>query len=345
MPSIQHEGLVEMFRQQPELAATLLHDGFGVDLPGYRRAGLGSADLTDSTATELRADAVVTFTDDRDPGRPVLAVVVEVQLNRDPQKRWSWPLYLAKLRTRLHCPVILLVVTMDTATARWCANGIELGHPGWVLHPLVYGPDRVPVVTDIGQVQGFPELTVLSAMAHGDHPDVAKILNTMVVALAETDPSRATEYSEIALMVLPEAARRYLEELMSTRTFEFQSDYARRLRAEAKDQLKAEVEAEVKAEVEAEVKAKVEAEVKAKVEAEVKAEVEAEVKAKVEAKVKAEAEAEAILAVLEARGFDVPDEVRARIAGCSDLDQLKIWLRQAATVPTTDQLFAWGRRQ
>jgi hypothetical protein len=56
MPSIQHEGLVEMFRQQPELAATLLHDELGVDLPGYRRAALGSTDLTDSTATELRAN-------------------------------------------------------------------------------------------------------------------------------------------------------------------------------------------------------------------------------------------------------------------------------------------------
>jgi hypothetical protein len=86
MPSMWHEALVEMFRQHPEFAAMLLRDGFGVALPGYRRASLPSADLTEAAPTELRPDAIVTFSADGDADKPVMAVVVEVQLRRDPDK-------------------------------------------------------------------------------------------------------------------------------------------------------------------------------------------------------------------------------------------------------------------
>lgn len=44
--------------------------------------------------------------------------------------------------------------------------------------------------------------------------------------------------------------------------------------------------------------------------------------------------AESILAVLEARGITVSPEQREEILGCSDLDRLKRWLREAA-LPTT----------
>jgi hypothetical protein len=45
----------------------------------------------------------------------------------------------------------------------------------------------------------------------------------------------------------------------------------------------------------------------------------------------AQGEAKAVLAVLDARGVDVPDEVRSRIAACTDADQLDTWVRRAAT--------------
>lgn len=55
---------------------------------------------------------------------------------------------------------------------------------------------------------------------------------------------------------------------------------------------------------------------------------------------RAEGEATAVLAVLAARGIDVPEEARSRITGCTDLDQLEQWLRRAATADSLQDLFA-----
>jgi hypothetical protein len=62
-----------------------------------------------------------------------------------------------------------------------------------------------------------------------------------------------------------------------------------------------------------------------------------------EAKGRAEGEArgkaEAVLGILAARGIDVPDDARARIAACDDLDQLDAWLDRVATANTIEELF------
>jgi hypothetical protein len=53
----------------------------------------------------------------------------------------------------------------------------------------------------------------------------------------------------------------------------------------------------------------------------------------------ARGEARALLALLAARGLDVPDDARARITGCTDADQLERWIFQAVTVETVHELF------
>nr|MDT0665135.1 hypothetical protein [Micromonospora sp. DSM 115978] len=73
-------------------------------------------------------------------------------------------------------------------------------------------------------------------------------------------------------------------------------------------------------------------------EARAKAEGEARGKAEGEARGKAEGEARAVLAVLEARGVDVPDGVRQDIASCTDLNQLDVWIRRAGTATTIEDL-------
>jgi hypothetical protein len=52
-----------------------------------------------------------------------------------------------------------------------------------------------------------------------------------------------------------------------------------------------------------------------------------------------EGKVEAVLAVLHARGVEVPDEAREQIAACTDLDQLDMWVRRAATADKVDELF------
>jgi hypothetical protein len=46
-----------------------------------------------------------------------------------------------------------------------------------------------------------------------------------------------------------------------------------------------------------------------------------------------------VLAVLEARAVEVPAEARACIAGCTDFDQIDIWVQRAATADKIDGLF------
>jgi hypothetical protein len=53
----------------------------------------------------------------------------------------------------------------------------------------------------------------------------------------------------------------------------------------------------------------------------------------------AEGQATAVLAILDARGVDVPDDVRADIAGCTDLERLATWVRRAVTATTVEDLF------
>jgi hypothetical protein len=46
---------------------------------------------------------------------------------------------------------------------------------------------------------------------------------------------------------------------------------------------------------------------------------------------RAEGEARALLAILNARGIPVPDDIHTRITTCTDLDQLDTWIRRAST--------------
>ncbi|TDE01813.1 hypothetical protein E1269_22655 [Jiangella asiatica] len=79
--------LIELFRQEPALVAQLLVDPLDIDVPTHRRAALAPTDLNDLVPTEFRADAVIVLTANGDT--PVLAIVVEAQLGRDRNNRWS----------------------------------------------------------------------------------------------------------------------------------------------------------------------------------------------------------------------------------------------------------------
>ncbi len=50
-------------------------------------------------------------------------------------------------------------------------------------------------------------------------------------------------------------------------------------------------------------------------------------------------EAQMVLAVLSARGIDVPEQIQARISECVDREQLETWGRRAATADSIDDLF------
>ena len=159
--------------------------------------------------------------------------VVEVQLSRDNDKQFAWPVYVTTLRARFRCPVCLLVVTTDEAIARWAAKLIELGGGNWFA-PLVLHPSGVPEVTDEAQARSDPELAVLSAMAHGKDVDIEKSVQIALAAMSAIrglDPARAKMYFDRVRHSLSEVAQQALQ-LMDPRKYEYQSDFARRYVAE-----------------------------------------------------------------------------------------------------------------
>ena len=170
--------------------------------------------------------------------------MVEVQLERDSDKRWVWPAYLSTLRERLRCPACLLVVCADEGVARWCSKPITIGPGGFELRPFVIGPGAVPVVTDRELASKAPELAVLSAMAHGKSERGFDVGKTAVEAVMSLDEDRVLFYTDLVVAALSEAARRSLEALMQPEGYEYQSDFARKYFGKGKTEGKAEGKAE-----------------------------------------------------------------------------------------------------
>jgi hypothetical protein len=219
-----------LFRNRLELAPELLRNALGVELPDYSEVRVESIDLSEVVPAEYRADFVVLLID----GTPVLGIVIEAQLGVDARKRYTWPVYVAGVRARFECPAVVLVVTTDESVARWAAAPIALG-PGAVLQPIVLGPGGVPVVVDQERAGADPELSVLSAMAHGagDVETAVKIALAAITACAALRDDRALVYSDLIRASLSEAARKALEEWMAnTEGYEFQSEFARRHEAQ-----------------------------------------------------------------------------------------------------------------
>ncbi len=135
--SSTHDGLIAMFRDNPDFLTEVLDENLGIPLPPFTDSVAGNCDLTEIVSTEYRADAVVTRYRD---GEPVLAVIVEAQRKRDARKRETWPVYVATVHARLHCPVLLLVVCPNASVAAWSAEPIVIFEPGLTLRPIVFGP-------------------------------------------------------------------------------------------------------------------------------------------------------------------------------------------------------------
>jgi len=232
MVSLLHEAVLLLVHNRPALAAALMSDVLGWKLPFFEEARVVSADLTDIQPAEYRADMVIELFDG---GRPVFAIILEVQLSEDPEKHYSWPAYVANLYARLECQVCLLVFTADESVARWAATPFELGGKNWFV-PHVIGPSGMPAVTDEAVALANPELAVLSAMAHGRDADVyqsVQIAMTAQRACRVLDDEREKLYCDLTVSFLAEAARN-AQEKMQTQKYEYQSAFAQRWLAEGK---------------------------------------------------------------------------------------------------------------
>jgi hypothetical protein len=233
MPSTLHEALVLLFRESPRLAPLLLARKLGIELlPEDAEIQVTSSEFADLDPPEYRADVVLRIPDDSDANdrdratREVL--IVEVQLDPDPLKHFTWPQYVTAARTRFRCPATLVVVAVDERVARWCAQPISLDRAGNVFRPVVIGPAAIPVVTDEAQARTWPELAVLSVIAHG-HETGSEVIGAAALAACDRlDSAQARLYADLIYSNLNEIARAALEALMQQHNYTYQSDFAKK---------------------------------------------------------------------------------------------------------------------
>jgi hypothetical protein len=166
-----------------------------------------------------------------------LAVVVEVQLRYDQDKRYSWPAYLTQIRAAQRCPAVLLVICPRAGTAARCRTPIRTGHPGFDLEPLVVDAATIPDSGGPG-LREHPELVVLAVLTGALDLDQDSSRRLVLTRLAGLDEGRLKTYTVFVLNAASEAARQALEAMMSTAPFK--NDFVDRLLAEGKAEGKAE---------------------------------------------------------------------------------------------------------
>lgn len=220
VPSQLREVLVEMFRTRPELARELVIATGQADVAAGTCES-ASVDLAQAVPSEYRADAVTVV---RDGDVVRAAIIVEVQLAADADKPWTWPVYVAALRARLRCDVMLLVMAPDSVAA-WARRSISLGHPRFVLEPIVMAFSEVPRVTTVDEAERAPELALLSVLAHHDVATATAAL----VAVDRLPEDLGKLCLDLVLKAFPDALQAAIEgAMLNLKNYEWKSNFARR---------------------------------------------------------------------------------------------------------------------
>lgn len=245
MVSSSHEALHRVFQKDPALLTRALQSVLRVPFPEPRDFAVLNADLTESEPVERRVDTLMRV--ETDEGAYLL--VVEAQRRQDESKRSSWPYYLSYLYAKYRCEPVLVVITQNSATARWAARPIRWGVPGWyslTVRPLVLGPDNVPVIADEKEAARDVPLAVLSAMTHGRGPQAAAILEPLVAALRTIDAESAAVFVQFVDSCLADPqAKEIWRDLMTAINYFFRHPVAEQVREEGREEGRIEESAEM----------------------------------------------------------------------------------------------------
>lgn len=207
-----------------------------VPFPEPRDFAVLNTDVTEIEPVERRVDTLMRV--ETDEGAYLL--VVEAQGKKDDDKRASWPYYLSYLYAKYRCEPVLVVITQSSATARWAAEPIRRGLPGWAsltVRPLVIGSDSVPVIANEREAERDVPLAVLSAMTHGRGVKAAAILEPLAFALRTVDGESAAVFGQLIESCLGDPEARDLwRELMSEIRYFFNNPVAEKVREEGREE-------------------------------------------------------------------------------------------------------------
>lgn len=182
--SFEHQGVCKLIAEHPEVLLELIREEPGQVVPDEVEVLPGPETIRELRFPEYNVDTAVVLRKTSD-GTLEEAFVNEVQMQPDPDKRWSWPVHVAGTRARLRCPTTLVVITNDEHTARWAAEPIDLGRGGMVLQPIVIGPDKLPRDLDLEQARQSPGLAALAVFMHGTKPGSKRLGAAALMAVQE----------------------------------------------------------------------------------------------------------------------------------------------------------------
>jgi len=310
MPSHEHELIVMLFHDDPQLVIDLLRLVFGLTIPDDVTAVPGETSLSEAAPAVYNSDGVVVL---RLPsGKAMLAVVVEVQRAPDDDKQWSWPAYLTKVRRENHCPGMVLVIATNEYTAARAREPIVLD-PFHSWTPCVVGPPAVPRVVDPEEIRRHPEMGVLSALVHRETEEDIAVLRALYVGLPGSSmPDKLIKYVwDVILSSMGAGARAAWERFMEVpEGYQYQSDFAKKYYGQGRDEGIREGRDEG-------------------------------IREGRDEGVR-EGIRRSLARLLGGRGIALTAETRATIDGCQDLSTLEGWLDRATTAVTITDIFRPG---
>jgi hypothetical protein len=115
--------------------------------------------------------------------------------------------------------------------------------PGTRCQPWVVGPSNTPAITALQDAQENVELAVLSAIEHGQSPDIQlarRIVSAAILASAAIDVERSRLYLDRIQISLSKNIPEAFETAMNSLGYEYQGDFSRRYYGQGKAEGKAE---------------------------------------------------------------------------------------------------------
>ncbi|MFG2267733.1 hypothetical protein [Streptomyces sp. NPDC048720] len=245
MVGSSHEAMHRIFQKDPTLLTRALQRVLHVPFPEPRRIAALNVDLTEIEPVERRVDTLLRA--ETDEGTYLF--VIESQGKVDDRKRGSWPYYLSYLYEKYRCEPVLIVVTQNSATAKWASRPIRLGFRDWhslTVRPLVLGPDNVPVIADEQAAVRDVPIAVLSAMTHGRGRQAPAILESLATALRTIDDETAAVFVQFVDSCLADPqAKQMWRDLMTATQYFWRHPLAEQVREEGREEGRAEAKAEM----------------------------------------------------------------------------------------------------
>lgn len=225
MPSRSHQTFLLLFRRHPELAFNLA-----------RCAGMpisGKIESIEAVSTE--------FDDPLNPGRAVLAdlafvadvegiprcgLVLEVQLDEDPNKEWTIALYRTAMRRRHKCPVWVALFSPNPRVRRQIRERMFAFEPE--LRPHVIMPEMIAPVVDLEVAMQDYAWAVLSVAMHPCGPHTVVSACVTIRALLRLAPEDFGRYIQLVIDSVGEEVMQLVRAQLPEAELEELSEWERR---------------------------------------------------------------------------------------------------------------------